>query len=129
MSHRLYQTEPSPLVYVSCRTFVPWFFMRVLSYSELKRKITHLYSQHYALGFIPTAAVMGAVTKRNTNVSKELNALPLRMQRTGQMTQEKETGRAISSSKLRQTETETYVYIHAYLYTSTYHITPTHQIP
>lgn len=115
MSHRLYQTEPSPLVYVSHRTFVPWFFMRVLSYSELKRKITHLYSQHYALGFIPTAAV----TKRNTNVSKELNALALRMQRTGQMTQEKEKGRAISSSKLRQTETETYVYTYAYLYIST----------
>lgn len=93
--------------------------MRVLSYSELKRKITHLYSQHYALGFIPTAAVTGAVTKRNTNVSKELNALALRMQRTGQMTQEKEKGRAISSSKLRQTETETYVYTYAYLYIST----------
>lgn len=117
---RLYQTEPSPLVYVSHRTFVPWFFMRVLSYSELKRKITHLYSQHYALGFIPTAAMTGAATKRNTNVSKELNALLLRMQWTGQMTQKKGKGRAISSSKFRQTETEAYVYTYVYLYTSTY---------
>lgn len=51
--------------------------MRVLSYSELKRKITHLYSLHYSLGFIPIAIVTGAATKRNTNVSKELsNAAP-----------------------------------------------------
>lgn len=81
--------------------FVPWFFMRVLSYSELKRKITHLYSLHYSLSFIPIAIVTGAATKRNTNVSKELSILPRQTQRTGQMTQKKEKASTVLNSKFR----------------------------
>lgn len=69
--------------------------------SEWKRKITHLYSLQYSLGFIPIATVTGAATKRNTNVSKELSVLLLRMQRTDQMTLKKEAGSTISNSKFR----------------------------
>lgn len=70
----------SPLAYVCHGTFVPLFFMRILSYSELKKKITHLYSLHCSLGFIPIAIVTGAAMKKNSNVSKELSALLLETQ-------------------------------------------------
>lgn len=89
-------------MYVGHGTFVPLFFMRILSYSKLKRNITDLYSLHHSLGFIPIAIVTGAATKRNTNVSKELSALLLKMQRAGQMTQKKEKGSTVLNSELTE---------------------------
>lgn len=69
--------------------------MGVLSYSEWKRKITHLYSRHYSLGFIPIAIVTGAVRKRNTNASEEVSTQLLPVQRPGQTAPKEENGGAV----------------------------------
>jgi hypothetical protein len=89
--HGYIREQQCPLVNISPRTSAPLLFMRVVSYSETRRKITHLYSLSYCLVLFQLLLWQGW-----TNVSKELSAPSLRIQWTGQMTEKKEKDRESS---------------------------------